>query len=132
MLLVFFKHKTAYEMRISDWSSDVCSSDLIRRDHLAAERREIERQAAGHGERRPRHVADHHLDCCRAQLAEDIAAGDPFPKAGPAQRWAADPERAGPLADPVPQHHAERREAENEERTDRDGSAGEGLKHAPA
>src|SRR3546814_5103725 len=23
-----FKHKTAYEMRISDWSSDVCSSDL--------------------------------------------------------------------------------------------------------
>src|SRR3546814_3680801 len=29
----FFKQKTAYEMRISDWSSDVCSSDL-----LAAER----------------------------------------------------------------------------------------------
>src|SRR3546814_1919838 len=30
MLLVFFffKQKTAYEMRISDWSSDVCSSDL--------------------------------------------------------------------------------------------------------
>src|SRR3546814_10733638 len=27
----FFKQKTAYEMRISDWSSDVCSSDL---DHL--------------------------------------------------------------------------------------------------
>src|SRR3546814_6508927 len=26
----FFKQKTAYEMRISDWSSDVCSSDLIR------------------------------------------------------------------------------------------------------
>src|SRR3546814_12038999 len=27
----FFKQKTAYEMRISDWSSDVCSSDLMRR-----------------------------------------------------------------------------------------------------
>src|SRR3546814_14617295 len=27
----FFKQKTAYEMRISDWSSDVCSSDLKRR-----------------------------------------------------------------------------------------------------
>src|SRR3546814_5869638 len=27
----FFKQKTAYEMRISDWSSDVCSSDLARR-----------------------------------------------------------------------------------------------------
>src|SRR3546814_1974880 len=26
----FFKQKTAYEMRISDWSSDVCSSDLAR------------------------------------------------------------------------------------------------------
>src|SRR3546814_2681993 len=25
---VFFKHKTVYEMRMSDWSSDVCSSDL--------------------------------------------------------------------------------------------------------
>src|SRR3546814_4498013 len=25
----FFKHKTAYDLRISDWSSDVCSSDLI-------------------------------------------------------------------------------------------------------
>src|SRR3546814_16479144 len=28
-MLFFFKQKTAYEMRISDWSSDVCSSDLI-------------------------------------------------------------------------------------------------------
>src|SRR3546814_3468917 len=29
-LFFFFKQKTAYEMRISDWSSDVCSSDLFR------------------------------------------------------------------------------------------------------
>src|SRR3546814_15608920 len=28
MCVFFFKQKTAYEMRISDWSSDVCSSDL--------------------------------------------------------------------------------------------------------
>src|SRR3546814_11791685 len=28
-MIFFFKQKTAYEMRISDWSSDVCSSDLI-------------------------------------------------------------------------------------------------------
>src|SRR3546814_6211783 len=28
-LIFFFKQKTAYEMRISDWSSDVCSSDLL-------------------------------------------------------------------------------------------------------
>src|SRR3546814_9694631 len=30
MFFFFFKQKTAYEMRISDWSSDVCSSDLFR------------------------------------------------------------------------------------------------------
>src|SRR3546814_9224249 len=28
-VVFFFKQKTAYEMRISDWSSDVCSSDLL-------------------------------------------------------------------------------------------------------
>src|SRR3546814_4599998 len=28
VVFLFFKQKTAYEMRISDWSSDVCSSDL--------------------------------------------------------------------------------------------------------
>src|SRR3546814_5962919 len=50
MLIVccFFKQKTAYEMRISDWSSDVCSSDLVvqlcdtasdRRWHSPARRR---------------------------------------------------------------------------------------------
>src|SRR3546814_4262600 len=31
MCIFFFKQKTAYEMRISDWSSDVCSSDLTAR-----------------------------------------------------------------------------------------------------
>src|SRR3546814_18080823 len=33
----FFKQKTAYEMRISDWSSDVCSSDLHGKGHIVAE-----------------------------------------------------------------------------------------------
>src|SRR3546814_2067619 len=28
-IFFFFKQKTAYDMRISDWSSDVCSSDLL-------------------------------------------------------------------------------------------------------
>src|SRR3546814_3685899 len=32
--IFFFKQKTAYEMRISDWSSDVCSSDLDMGDNL--------------------------------------------------------------------------------------------------
>src|SRR3546814_5986116 len=35
----FFKQKTAYEMRISDWSSDVCSSDLHGQHRLRYRRR---------------------------------------------------------------------------------------------
>src|SRR3546814_10154535 len=33
VIFFFFKKKTAYEMRISDWSSDVCSSDLAKIQH---------------------------------------------------------------------------------------------------
>src|SRR3546814_1616076 len=46
MLLFFFKQETAYDMRISDWSSDVCSSDLqldlrvVAREQLAPRRRD--------------------------------------------------------------------------------------------
>src|SRR3546814_5070446 len=36
-MFFLFKQKTAYEMRISDWSSDVCSSDLNRAATLRAE-----------------------------------------------------------------------------------------------
>src|SRR3546814_8314927 len=40
MCFFFFKQKTAYEMRISDWSSDVCSSDLLAsRDRLRLDQR---------------------------------------------------------------------------------------------
>src|SRR3546814_2118702 len=45
-VVFFFKQKTAYEMRISDWSSDVCSSDL-----LASERHRITLVAASPGAR---------------------------------------------------------------------------------
>src|SRR3546814_5434535 len=38
-MLCFFKQKTAYELRISDWSSDVCSSDLPLRGDRPAQRR---------------------------------------------------------------------------------------------
>src|SRR3546814_7374375 len=37
----FFKQKTAYEMRMSDWSSDVCSSDLVTTAYDAVTGREI-------------------------------------------------------------------------------------------
>src|SRR3546814_1788374 len=46
VLFFVFKQKTAYEMRISDWSSDVCSSDLDqRRRHLAAQVEQRDRHA---------------------------------------------------------------------------------------
>src|SRR3546814_15407403 len=37
LVVFFFKQKTAYEMRISDWSSDVCSSDLGELETLAVD-----------------------------------------------------------------------------------------------
>src|SRR3546814_1925526 len=43
LIFFFFKQKTAYEMRSSDWSSDVCSSDLARRG----------RRSPGHAVERP-------------------------------------------------------------------------------
>src|SRR3546814_8820449 len=60
LCLFFFKQKTAYEMRISDWSSDVCSSDLIglpRRD----DRREMIGAIAG------KFIGEHHnIDLARS------------------------------------------------------------------
>src|SRR3546814_12479573 len=44
-MFFFFKRKTAYELRISDWSSDVCSSDLLVRDYLVRSLGEIGRAA---------------------------------------------------------------------------------------
>src|SRR3546814_16947679 len=57
MFFFFFKQKTAYEMRISDWSSDVCSSDLggiailqhVERHVLVEEELEPIEQFAGRG-----------------------------------------------------------------------------------
>src|SRR3546814_7283083 len=65
-LFFFFKQKTAYEMRISDWSSDVCSSDLQQQalfllvervEHLLAnvdaeQRRHRHEDVAGRDQRR--------------------------------------------------------------------------------
>src|SRR3546814_3981935 len=49
-MFCFFKQKTAYEMRISDWSSDVCSSDLqrpLRAIDVPARIRAVDRLRAG-------------------------------------------------------------------------------------
>src|SRR3546814_6623081 len=57
----FFKQKTAYEMRISDWSSDVCSSDLCDRDRRQGQpaRGCGARRACVAGDRRPAHRHRH-------------------------------------------------------------------------
>src|SRR3546814_5191655 len=49
VIFFFFKQKTAYEMRISDWSSDVCSSDLRGRRPVRdiAHQRDVQTGIAG-------------------------------------------------------------------------------------
>src|SRR3546814_5545155 len=42
-MIFFFKQKTSYEMRISDWSSDVCSSDLDRQSQIVHQRVDLGR-----------------------------------------------------------------------------------------
>src|SRR3546814_1142880 len=49
-VIFFFKQKTAYDMRISDWSSDVCSSDLIRLAEIPLHR--FQQSASRHCESR--------------------------------------------------------------------------------
>src|SRR3546814_7491349 len=62
-LFFFFKQKTAYEMRISDWSSDVCSSDLLE---------------VGIGRDRRIDVAGEHRRAveCAGELVDDLARDD--------------------------------------------------------
>src|SRR3546814_9436829 len=90
-MVVFFKQKTAYEMRISDWSSDVCSSDLGRdgaAELIAAVAAQGAEQVAGKAlgmqPQQHRHVrrrlADHdgkvlHAAVVRAERSEESRVG---------------------------------------------------------
>src|SRR3546814_6102040 len=58
LFFFFFKQKTAYEMRISDWSSDVCSSDLAGVEEVERheERREQAQRVDVVVRRQPRHA----------------------------------------------------------------------------
>src|SRR3546814_8958630 len=70
----FFKQKTAYEMRISDWSSDVCSSDLNPADFL---RHAFARHGRGDGREgnQPDYgTAAVAISPCRAAIRRGIAA----------------------------------------------------------
>src|SRR3546814_8452093 len=50
VVFFFFKQKTAYEMRISDWSSDVCSSDLFAIERRGVDAVDIDRDRVGGGD----------------------------------------------------------------------------------
>src|SRR3546814_11141696 len=88
-LVFFFKQKTAYEMRISDWSSDVCSSDL--RLKIAHPRLEALGTVVVHGEGeippvradRNRAQAEIFLPLCKGGFIENdlgVPAGDGSPE----------------------------------------------------
>src|SRR3546814_5681112 len=70
-IVFFFKQKTAYDMRISDWSSDVCSSDLGRRNAFL-QRTHVGGQGGliTHGRRNTAKKCGHFRTCLRE--AEDI------------------------------------------------------------
>src|SRR3546814_7566067 len=79
----FFKQKTAYEMRISDWSSDVCSSDL-QPEFLAGEGRGKARRLLQQHAERPRRqrrlqLAQHQW---RGRLSDPAARRAPLRCAG--------------------------------------------------
>src|SRR3546814_6589435 len=79
-LVFFFKQKTAYELRISDWSSDVCSSDLLALDEAAddtagAQRMVLRNRAlalGGHQHRRSeeRRVGKECVSTCRSRWSQ--------------------------------------------------------------
>src|SRR3546814_3241596 len=73
-IFFFFKQKTAYEMRISDWSSDVCSSDLgLCRSYAAAQRG----RAVGNDDYRPQFDPDndHWPGATRMERHPDAGVG---------------------------------------------------------
>src|SRR3546814_2959390 len=77
----FFKQKTAYELRISDWSSDVCSSDL--RQEVVADHREAFENLRRNGARLkiklghdPPHGVDRRLSGEGGEVGPDEAMGD--------------------------------------------------------
>src|SRR3546814_14631985 len=87
MFVFFFKQKTAYEMRISDWSSDVCSSDL--HDLRAAQRAgaEVLRDGFANLQRFP-HAAV-------AGFAAGLRAGDGTEQLHPARGERSEERRVG-------------------------------------
>src|SRR3546814_5199322 len=69
----FFKQKTAYEMRISDWSSDVCSSDLeLFKSQETIEKHRASRQGYKHSEETKRKISESQIEIGRASCRERV------------------------------------------------------------
>src|SRR3546814_6823487 len=87
--MCFFKQKTAYEMRISDWSSDVCSSDL----QMARRARPLER-----GHHRPAsavHGRLHDLQVADSGTSAVLLLGREIRLVGPGDSWRSEERRVG-------------------------------------
>src|SRR3546814_1545886 len=78
----FFKQKTAYEMRISDWSSDVCSPDLLQRIGVIFQ--DFARYHMRVGENGGAGDVEHFENRERWQEAADMGMATPFIEALPA------------------------------------------------
>src|SRR3546814_3595840 len=79
-IIFFFKQKTAYEMRISDWSSDVCSSDLAADARLGAVEQAADiRAVLPHHDQREREQQQHEIEPAEQRRADRRAdrRGDP-------------------------------------------------------
>src|SRR3546814_8286005 len=83
LFFFFFKQKTAYEMRISDWSSDVCSSDL-RRLGSGRNREIVGRHLAARHQRNPLWGRQGQAD--RADRAADRRQEAPDPRGCPRRK----------------------------------------------
>src|SRR3546814_14583236 len=68
----FFKQKTAYEVRIRDWSSDVCSSDLAEDNHELLDVLDVPALRTKH----PLRIDSVAGDCNRGQVGEEVVEQD--------------------------------------------------------
>src|SRR3546814_20383661 len=100
-MFFFFKQKTAYEMRISDWSSDVCSSDLLpalKADEIGVGQARFEpfaRRSLADHDHLVRHAAPpKHVDGV-GQDVEPLLHHEPAEK-GERGHLVVDPQRAAP------------------------------------
>src|SRR3546814_5717772 len=79
----FFKQKTAYEMRISDWSSDVCSSDLALEQAIHARRPDPDDGLIHHSDRGVQYLAMNYTQrLAEAKLVPSVGSvGDSYDNA---------------------------------------------------